>query len=249
MSEIGIEAVRSRVDSLAARMDGTEGPRELGSIAEFDAFGDVYQAAMTRKENAGLGPAGASGLSGSLMPQIGRSGYGVAVPSALGSLSGPGRESMLAAISGSAGPAGVRSVGGYGSMPIPDELRAFGNGNIPAAALTEISQGNHRLYAPAAAAWDNLVAEARTQGIELRITDSYRSYDQQVDLVRRKGLYSQGGLGATPGTSNHGWGLAVDADVTDARTREWLTQNAPRFGWVESVPREPWHWEFRPHQV
>lgn len=247
MSEVGIEAVRSRVDALAARMDGREGPRELGSIAEFDAFGDAYQAAIDRKERAGLG--GVGGFGASLTTQIGRSGFATAVPSGLGSVSGPDRETILAAITGTAGHAGVRPVGGYGSMPVPDELRGFGNGKIPAEALTEISQGNHRLYAPAAAAWNSVVAAAKTDGIDLRITDSYRSYDQQVDLVRRKGLYSQGGLGATPGTSNHGWGLAVDADVTDARTREWLQHNGPRFGWVESVPREPWHWEFRPHQV
>jgi len=85
--------------------------------------------------------------------------------------------------------------------------------------------------------------------VSIRITDSYRSYDQQVDLVKRKGLYSEGGLGARPGTSNHGWGLAVDADVNDARTLDWIRTNGPRFGYVEAVPREPWHWEFRPQQV
>ena len=67
--------------------------------------------------------------------------------------------------------------------------------------------------------------------------------------MERKGLYSEGGYGAVPGTSNHGWGLAVDADVTDPATLTWLRTNAHRFGFVEAVPREPWHWEFRPTQA
>ena len=51
------------------------------------------------------------------------------------------------------------------------------------------------------------------------------------------------------GTSAVVGGLAVDADVTDPRTLQWMKTNGPRFGWVEAVPREPWHWEFRPGQV
>ena len=73
--------------------------------------------------------------------------------------------------------------------------------------------------------------------------------DEPFDLARRKGLYAEGGLAARPGTSNHGWGMAVDANVNDPRTLQWLKTNGPRFGWVEAVPREPWHWEFRPDQV
>ncbi|QGG97136.1 hypothetical protein GH723_14760 [Actinomarinicola tropica] len=62
-----------------------------------------------------------------------------------------------------------------------------------------------------------------------------------------KGLYSQGGLAATPGTSNHGWGLSVDLDLNPA-SEAWMKANAPRFGFVEDVPREPWHWTYRPAQ-
>ena len=67
----------------------------------------------------------------------------------------------------------------------------------------------------------------------------------QVDLARRKGLYSNGGLAAAPGTSNHGWGLAVDLDV-DTRSHTWLADNGWRYGFVEDTPRERWHWAYRP---
>ena len=134
-------------------------------------------------------------------------------------------------------------------MSVPPELAPLGNGRIPRDRLQPIAQSGHYLYAPAAAAWDGLVAAAAADGIEMRITDSYRSFEQQVDLAERKGLYKNGGLAATPGKSNHGWGLAVDADITDPATLAWIRQNGPRFGFVEAVPREPWHWEYRPEQV
>ena len=54
---------------------------------------------------------------------------------------------------------------------------------------------------------------ARRDGVSIGVTDSYRSYGEQVDLARRKGLYSQGGLAAKPGTSDHGWGLSLDLDL------------------------------------
>jgi LAS superfamily LD-carboxypeptidase LdcB len=97
--------------------------------------------------------------------------------------------------------------------------------------------------------WKAAVVAARADGIDLRVTDSYRTYDQQVDLAQRKGLYADGGLAAVPGTSNHGWGLAVDADITNPATMSWLRSNGYKYGFVEAVSREPWHWEFRPSQA
>ena len=102
---------------------------------------------------------------------------------------------------------------------------------------------------PSARAASTHAFHARADGIDLTITDSYRTFDQQVDLVQRKGLYSNGGYAATPGLSNHGWGLAVDADVTAPQTLAWMRANAHTFGFVEAAPREPWHWEFRPQQA
>ena len=121
---------------------------------------------------------------------------------------------------------------------------AWQNGRVPEAELVPLRQGGHRLAAPAAVAFADLETAARESDISLRVTDSYRSYEQQVDLVRRKGLYSQGGLAAQPGTSQHGWGLAVDLDL-DEGAQAWMRANAARFGFAEDVPREPWQWTFR----
>jgi D-alanyl-D-alanine carboxypeptidase len=125
----------------------------------------------------------------------------------------------------------------------PEALTPFGNGRIPLEMLTPIGIGGHRLYAPAAQAFMSMRAAAAAEGIDIGITDSYRTYEQQVDLAARKGLYSEGGYAAVPGTSKHGWGMAIDIDVDDAG-QAWMRANAGRFGFVENVPREPWHWEF-----
>jgi len=119
----------------------------------------------------------------------------------------------------------------------------YRNGRIPSDALAPIGRGDHRLAAPAAAAFTQLEAAARRDGISFGVTDSYRSYDAQVDVARRKGLYSQGGLAAQPGTSSHGWGLAVDLDL-DAGAQAWMRANGARFSFVEDTPREPWHWAY-----
>ena len=141
---------------------------------------------------------------------------------------------------------GVQSAtaAGHRHAGAPAELAAFGNGQIPATALQRIGEGGHRLYGPAAASFQNLMQAARADGVKIGVTDSYRSYDQQVDVAQRKGLYKNGGLAATPGTSNHGWGLSVDLDL-DNRAQTWMRANAGRFGFVEDVPREPWHWTFQ----
>lgn len=122
---------------------------------------------------------------------------------------------------------------------------AYGNGRLPREMLVPIAQNGHRLSPEAASSFDKMVTEASNAGVEISITDSYRNYDQQVDLAKRKGLTSEGGYAAFPGTSQHGWGLAVDVNLTKPGSREWMEANASRFGWVGEVEREPWHYEFR----
>ena len=128
-------------------------------------------------------------------------------------------------------------------LSVPELKVKHANGRIPADAVAPIGDGQHRLAGPAAAAFLDLRAAARRDGVTIGVTDSYRSFDAQVDVARRKGLYSEGGLAAQPGTSQHGWGLAVDLDL-DARAQAWMRANAGGFGFVEDTPREPWHWAY-----
>jgi len=128
---------------------------------------------------------------------------------------------------------------------------AFPNGMIPESKLCPLGVGSHVLRCDAARAWTTLAqAYAKRFGTALCLTDSYRSYRAQVELFAKKPA-----LAALPGTSNHGWGLAVDlcGGVNDFGTPQhrWVAANGPRFGWYH--PRwaarggsrpEPWHFEF-----
>jgi LAS superfamily LD-carboxypeptidase LdcB len=128
---------------------------------------------------------------------------------------------------------------------IPTELAAYGNGRIPSSALQQVGTTGQRLWEPAAQQLTRLIQDARRAGVDIGITDSYRSYEAQVDVARRKGLYSQGGLAAVPGTSDHGWGTAVDLDL-DAKAQGWMRSQGPAYGFHEDTLREPWHWGFKP---
>jgi zinc D-Ala-D-Ala carboxypeptidase len=132
------------------------------------------------------------------------------------------------------------------SKGIPTDLVAYGNGKIPKNALGEVGNTGHRLWAPAAEKLTQMIADAKKDGVTIGITDSYRSYDEQVSLAKRKGLYSQGGLAAKPGTSEHGWGMATDLDL-NAKALTWMRANADKYGFDENVPRETWHWAFKPN--
>jgi hypothetical protein len=139
----------------------------------------------------------------------------------------------------SAGPARATPADG----PELAAQQAGDNGRLPSTALVEVA--GVRLAHDAAAAMAALIAHARRDGANIALTDGYRTYEQQVEVKARKPR-----LAATPGSSMHGWGLAVDVDlrVTDLG---WLHEHAATYGWVNppwaqphgSKP-EPWHWEF-----
>jgi len=128
---------------------------------------------------------------------------------------------------------------------VPTELAQYGNGKIPQSALEQVGDTRHHLWAPAAESLTQMMADAEKAGVKIGITDSYRPYTEQVDLAKRKGLYSQGGLAAKPGTSEHGWGMAADLDL-NSHAQTWMKQNASRYGFVNNVSREPWHWAYKP---
>jgi hypothetical protein len=255
-----ISAITSRVDAIESRI-------RSGPVATSGRFAEVLQSEMTAGTSAvplGYGATasapGGSALYGatptpaSMITDLARS-SGALSPGALSPVAlspvalSPATQSAQAAGIGSTelpyGPAEVKSPGDYGPLVPPTELAAYGNGTIPASALAEIGVGDHRLWAPAASAFRQMRAAAAADGVDIGVTDSYRSLASQQRLAEQKGLYSEGGLAATPGTSNHGWGMALDLDLDD-QGQAWMRANGTRFGFVEDVPREPWHWTFRP---
>ncbi|NDI49009.1 M15 family metallopeptidase [Goekera deserti] len=144
------------------------------------------------------------------------------------------------------------------AVPVPGPVEpawgGYSNGQIPPAELCPISDV-HRLRCDAAAAYTSLSAAYQAWfGAPLCVTDSYRSYAAQVEAHVRKPAMT-----AAPGTSNHGWALAVDlcGGINDSQFDSpqylWMLANAPRFGWFNpewaqlgpaGEKAEPWHWEF-----
>lgn len=122
-------------------------------------------------------------------------------------------------------------------------MQQYDNGRIPVAAMVQIPGGGY-LRPDAASAFMAMYEAAKADGVTITVGASgsaYRDLQTQVQLAEQKGLYSQGGLAARPGTSFHGWGLAVD--VGEGAQRTWLAKNGASFGF-ETISREPWHWQY-----
>lgn len=130
---------------------------------------------------------------------------------------------------------------------------AIGNGQLDREAhLCPVGDG-HLLRPDAAAAFLAMnAAYQEDTGTELCITDSYRTLEEQYAVKARKPH-----LAATPGTSNHGWGLAVDlscgAETYGGAAYAWLDRHGAQYGWTNPAwarpggsKREPWHWEWDP---
>lgn len=146
----------------------------------------------------------------------------------------------------------ARLVRSSGPMCLGESTDGYANGFIPDSALCPLWQAaGHKLRADSAAAFNRLSQlHAATVGGPLCVTDSYRSYGEQVSVYRRKP-----GLAAAPGTSEHGWGKAIDfcggVERYGSDAFYWMKQNAGRFGffhpaWAEPSGSKPeaWHWEY-----
>jgi cell wall-associated NlpC family hydrolase len=163
-------------------------------------------------------------------------------------LPAPAEPNAPLAAGGPTGPCGA-------PLPAPGtaspQWGGWANGQIPTGVLCELGVYRHALRCDAAASYREMNAEYQaTFGRPLCITDSYRSLGAQVAA-----FYSKPALAAVPGTSNHGWALAVDLcdgiNVFGTPQWTWMTQHAGRFGFVQPAwagPRgdkpEPWHWEY-----
>ena len=105
-----------------------------------------------------------------------------------------------------------------------------------------------------------LLDEARTAGIDIRVNSSFRSHTRQkeiYDLNTDVLLITKPEKAARPGYSEHQLGTAIDMSEYPSNFRrgyDWLAKNAPRYGFVLSYPEgketitefrhEPWHWRY-----
>jgi len=131
------------------------------------------------------------------------------------------------------------------------------NGQFPSAMLAHLGwpEADHLQLVPGAAASLTRLAvkfEAAF-GKPLYLSDAYRTLAAQKALKISKGKFA-----ATPGTSNHGLGLAIDMasriNVDGSAEHLWMSVHGPEFGWINPYwavdfnpgdgQHEPWHWEW-----
>ncbi len=122
-----------------------------------------------------------------------------------------------------------------------------------------------RLTPRTARKWAEMVDAAAADSVTLLIVSGFRGIDYQARLIRKKLNAGQMvseilRVNAAPGFSEHHTGRAVDIatpgsrplteEFEDSDAFRWLGENAARYGFSMSYPREnpfgfiyePWHW-------
>ncbi len=117
----------------------------------------------------------------------------------------------------------------------------------------------------------NMINAMKLEGIDLKVSSSYRSYDVQIDTYNYWLKYNNwnynktDNVSARPGHSEHQLATTIDvvnSEINDKLTQGfgntkafmWLENNAYKYGFVMSYPKgkqnitgyvyEPWHWRY-----
>jgi LAS superfamily LD-carboxypeptidase LdcB len=164
---------------------------------------------------------------------------------------------------------------GAGATTITN-VNGFNNGQIPTGSMKlnknlskNLSGDAAYLLSEASDSLDLMIAAFSSASFtgkqKITFTDGYRS------LARQQALFAKYGSGraAKPGTSNHGWGIAVDmywgvrTDMFKNTSKRpsgykhpnyvWFLNNGWKYGWINpaklrdnSGTDEWWHWEYHP---
>lgn len=121
-------------------------------------------------------------------------------------------------------------------------------GQLELAAIVDSKLEVERLSLGTIEPYFALVAAAAEDGVLVLLNSGFRSYPEQKHLHDgfTRGLPGFN-TAAKPGFSKHQNGIAFDLSVPGGDgnpTYEWLKQHATAFGFVRTVNKEPWHWEF-----
>lgn len=146
---------------------------------------------------------------------------------------------------------------------LPADLKTARAGELPAELLVDVKP-HGKMHKLAADAYHALRAKALADGLKsfkpTSAGDTYRTLalQRQGFLARYqlspidgastrtyegKKWYLKAGNApmASPGTSNHNLGLAVDISEANGDRLKWMLQNCDDFGFSWEVQSEPWH--------
>lgn len=126
------------------------------------------------------------------------------------------------------------------------------NGQMSSSELKSVG-GGHSLAFGAADAFLAMKAAAAEEGVDIKLSDSYRPLSVQNaifdwDWYKQTGKNRKKGTtyaAAYPGTSNHGLGRAID--VSGKAAQDWIRKNGEAYGWSWAEGRsvgEPWHFTY-----
>ena len=123
-------------------------------------------------------------------------------------------------------------------------------GQVTLVEVTGTAREIERIAESTCDAFLAMADAAREDGVAIGLNSGFRSWPEQKHLhdgfVRGLPGFNPANR---PGTSNHQNGIAFDLDVGGGGSNPtylWLQKNATGFGFIRTVRREAWHWEFRP---
>lgn len=148
------------------------------------------------------------------------------------------------------------------NIQLPTVLNGLKNGSLPADLLQRVRGG--QLLTLVAQPWNSMRAAALKDGVVLLPVseiDTYRPLAVQESLFKKRflpctpdtlgaiewagqfwALKNGEALAAVPGTSSHGWGIALDVRLDrHGRVKKWLLANASHYGFCWEHQSEPWH--------
>jgi len=106
-----------------------------------------------------------------------------------------------------------------------------------------------------------MLDSAMSDSVEIKVNSAYRTFEEQLECRKRNAHRKHktdttylltakstkfSPVTAKPGWSAHQLGIAFDFDTSDKETFNWLKENALKFGFVRTVKKERWHWEYLP---
>jgi len=138
------------------------------------------------------------------------------------------------------------------------------NGNLPSDLMGKATKGGTfkpEMLAEMVPLYDQMCIDFRKAFPTKQLSAwGYRPYSRQLSIKVEKP-----NLAAKPGTSNHGWGQAIDIHYYEDGSSKfskllytkpeyiWLKNNSKKYGWYNPAwasqggsKEEPWHWETTP---